>query len=175
MQQDCLESLVLSVSVGQDDSLSVSAKDYNAVAPCKDSCSVAGPVAGTAIGCSVVFFIVGAIFDWWMRRSRSKKPSQADYSHEEFSSKSNLGTPALSSRRLAECPGRPESPKDRSEDTSDYGNIGFDSNIYEESVVSDNKMTAYVPLEFPVNSKNTDNDSDNDYINATSRHKLQLE
>lgn len=76
------------------------------------------------------------------------------------------GTPALSSRRLAERPGRPESPKDRSEDTSDYGNIGFDSNIYEESVVSDNKMTAYVPLEFPVNRENTDNDSDNDYINA---------
>ncbi|PVD24653.1 hypothetical protein C0Q70_15137 [Pomacea canaliculata] len=104
----------------------------------KETVSVAGPVAGAAVGCTVVFFIVGSIFGWWLRKSRSQQPSANGCSPYEIPIMSDSGTSRSTSR-----------PDDKVDKTPDYTNIGYTTDIYDAlKAPDDNNTTAYTSLDF---------------------------
>ncbi|XP_025108279.1 multiple epidermal growth factor-like domains protein 10 isoform X2 [Pomacea canaliculata] len=108
----------------------------------KETVSVAGPVAGAAVGCSVVFFIVGAVFSWWLRKSRSQQPSATGSSPYEIPIISDSGTARPTSR-----------PNEKVDTTPDYTNIGYTTNVYEAlKAPDDNNTTPYTSLDFHTQS-----------------------
>ncbi|XP_025108268.1 multiple epidermal growth factor-like domains protein 11 isoform X4 [Pomacea canaliculata] len=104
----------------------------------KETVSLAGPVAGAAVGCTVVFFIIGIILGWWLRKSRSKQPSARGHSPYEIPMTSDTGTSRSTSR-----------PDDKVDTTHDYTNIGYTTNVYDSlKAPDDNNTTAYTSLDF---------------------------
>ncbi|XP_025108267.1 multiple epidermal growth factor-like domains protein 11 isoform X3 [Pomacea canaliculata] len=104
----------------------------------KETVSVAGPVAGAAVGSGVFFFIIGVVVGWWLRKSRSQQPSANDSSPYEIPMMGDTGTSRSTSR-----------PDDKVDTTHDYTNIGYTTNVYDSlKAPDDNNTTAYTSLDF---------------------------
>ncbi|PVD24659.1 hypothetical protein C0Q70_15143 [Pomacea canaliculata] len=98
-----------------------------------ETVSVAGPVAGAAVGCAVVFFIIGAVFGWWLRKSRFQQPSANGSSPCGISMTSDTGTSRSTSR------------SDKKVDTTP----DYTTNVYDAlKARDDNNTTAYTSLNF---------------------------
>ncbi|XP_025108272.1 multiple epidermal growth factor-like domains protein 10 isoform X2 [Pomacea canaliculata] len=101
----------------------------------KDTVSLAGPVAGAAVGCSVAFFIIGVVTTLLFKRLRSRQPSSTRRSPEDISMTCELGTSMPIPR-----------PKENLETPSDSSNI----NLYESlKDRDDNNTSYYVNLTLP--------------------------
>ncbi|PVD24670.1 hypothetical protein C0Q70_15155 [Pomacea canaliculata] len=120
----------------------------------KEALSVAGPLAGTAVGCAIVFFILGVLAGLWLRRPRSHQPSAKLGSHDNISTNCDLATSSTMTRQ-AEHPGTTSS-----EDASDHSN-----NVYDElKARNDDSKATYTSLRFQNESKECAEPSD--YINT---------
>ncbi|XP_025108308.1 multiple epidermal growth factor-like domains protein 11 [Pomacea canaliculata] len=98
----------------------------------KETVSLAGPVAGAAVGCSIVFLITGILIGLFLRRSRSKQTTEHLSSANETSS-------------TAERPGSTSV-----KDTSDYSN-----NVYDALDPRDENIAPYSSLYIQTSSKGT--------------------
>ncbi|XP_025108270.1 multiple epidermal growth factor-like domains protein 6 [Pomacea canaliculata] len=106
----------------------------------KETVSLAGPMAGVAVGCSVAFFIIGLVTGLCLRKFRIKHPSSSLRSPDDTSMTHELGT-------SIPIPHHEEKPDiSPSSNTSDYSNI----NVYEALKGGDDDTTSpYTSLSLP--------------------------
>ncbi|XP_025108283.1 uncharacterized protein LOC112572689 isoform X2 [Pomacea canaliculata] len=98
----------------------------------KETAGLAGPVAGAAVGCSIVFLITGILIGLFLRRSRSKQNTEHLSSPNEISSTAERsGSTSL-------------------KDTSDYSN-----NVYDALDPRDESIAPYTSLHIQTSSKGT--------------------
>ncbi|PVD24654.1 hypothetical protein C0Q70_15138 [Pomacea canaliculata] len=139
--KDNLSSKPLITTLNPSSSVQATVTDYSSFVSTagmscvndKETVSVAGPVAGAAVGSGVVLFIVGAIFGWWLRKSRSQQPSARGHSPYEIPMTSDAGISTSTSRL-----------DDKVDTTPDYTNIGYTTNVYDAlKAPDDSNTTAY--------------------------------
>ncbi|PVD24660.1 hypothetical protein C0Q70_15145 [Pomacea canaliculata] len=101
----------------------------------KDTVSLAGPVAGAAVGCSVAFFIIGIVTGLCLRRIRSQQPSSALRSPNDISMTREISTSMPIPR-----------PEEKLENSSDYSNINLYDSLKDRD---DNNTSSYANLTLP--------------------------
>ncbi|PVD24669.1 hypothetical protein C0Q70_15154 [Pomacea canaliculata] len=120
---------------------------------CKEALSGAGPVAGIAVGCAIVFFILGVLSGIKLRLSRSRQPSATHGSPVKTFVTCDLGTSSTMTH-----PTEPHGTT--SEDTADHSN-----NVYDElKARNDDNKSAYTSLRFQKKDKKSEAPSD--YVNT---------
>ncbi|XP_025108246.1 multiple epidermal growth factor-like domains protein 10 [Pomacea canaliculata] len=112
------------------------------------------PVAGIAVSCAIVFFILGFLTRLRLRLSRCHQPSATHGSPVKTSVTSDLGTSSTTTH-----PAEPRGTTS-SEDTADHSN-----NVYDElKALNDDNKSAYTSLRFQ--NKGKESAAPSDYINT---------